>query len=141
MISALDASVILDVLTADSTFAEDSEAALRRASAEGQLVVCECTVSEIYPAFSAPQELDAFLQDWAVRFVPSTLESARLAGRHFAEFVRRGGRPGRIVADFLIGAHARVHADRLVARDRGYLRDYFHDLVVLDPARPPRRRA
>ena len=38
------------------------------------------------------------------------------------------------MADYLIGAHAQTHADRLIARDRGYLRDYFADLTVLDPS-------
>jgi predicted nucleic acid-binding protein len=39
----------------------------------------------------------------------------------------------RVIADFLIGAHARCLADRILARDRGYYRDYFKGLRLLVP--------
>jgi predicted nucleic acid-binding protein len=77
------------------------------------------------------------MADWQLDFIPSSRESATKAGEHFSDYLRRGGKGGRIVPDFLIGAHALVHADRLVARDRGYLRDYFSNLVVVDPTGPP----
>ena len=131
MISALDSSVILDVLVAGSPHADSSEALLRRALTEGKLVIGECVLAEIAPAFKDEATLAEFLADWQVEFVPSSRASAILAGRNFARYLSRGGRTGRIVADFLIGAHAVFHADRLLARDRGYLRDYFAELTVL----------
>ena len=130
MISALDSSVILDVLVC-SPHADTSEALLRQAMAEGKLVIGECVLAEIAPAFKDEKALAQFLADWQIEFVPSSCASAMLAGRNFARYLARGGRTGRIVADFLIGAHAMLHADRLLARDRGYLRDYFSRLTIL----------
>jgi predicted nucleic acid-binding protein len=132
MISALDSSIILDVLIANPRFFESSEALLRRATAEGKLVVGECVLAEIAPAFDDENALREFLADWQIEFVPSSIESATLAGGNFAKYLLRGSRTGRIVVDFLIGAHAVFHADRLLARDRGFLRDYFSELTVLD---------
>ena len=71
------------------------------------------------------------LQALAIEFVPSTQASAVLAGDHFARYLERGGTAGRLLPDFLIGAQAQIHADRLLARDRGYSRDYFSELAVI----------
>jgi predicted nucleic acid-binding protein len=55
--------------------------------------------------------------------------------------IRKGTQQGKlivcecVIADFLIGAHALVHADRLFARDPGHFRDYFKALSILDPSR------
>jgi predicted nucleic acid-binding protein len=131
MISALDSSVILDVLTNHSHFSEKSEALLRRAMAEGKLVICECVLAEIAPAFKDEKSLREFLADWQIEYIPSSLDCVISAGVNFARYLTRGGRIGPIVADFLIGAHALYHADRLIARDRGFFRDYFARLTVL----------
>jgi len=134
MISAIDSSVILDVITENPEFVDVSERVLRKASAEGKLVICETVLAEICPAFEKRDLITDFLADWQLEFTPSSAESAILAGTLFTTYLSRGGKRGRIVADFLIGAHATLHADRLVARDRGYLRDYFDRLTVLDPS-------
>ena len=55
--------------------------------------------------------------------------------------LRGGARRDRIVADFLIGAHARLQADRLLTRDRGFFRDSFDGLEVIDPSASPATRA
>jgi len=133
MISAVDSSVILDVLVDNPAHGGASLGMLRKASAEGQLIVCECVLAEIRPAFESAESLSEFLADWQLDFVPSSKESAIKAGENFSRHLERGGKGGRVVPDFLIAAHAVLHAERLIARDRGYLRDYFRDLVVLDP--------
>ncbi len=133
MRTAIDSSVLLDVITDDPTFADVSEAALRRAAREGALTVCECVLAEIRPALP-DDDAEEFLGDWQIEFVPSTRDSALMAGRMFGNYLRR--RPhvsGRVIPDFLIGAHAFLTADRLLARDRGYLRDYFKKLKLLTP--------
>ena len=134
MISGVDSSVILDVLADNPEFAEGSERALRQASREGQLVICECVLAEVYPALGSQSACEGFLADWQLDYVPSSRDAAVLAGRTFAQYLTRGGVRGRIVADFLIAAHAQVQGDRLIARDRGFLRDYFRGLTVVDPS-------
>jgi len=133
MVTAVDTSVLLDVVTDDAQWANPSEAALRQASSEGSLVICECVLAEITPALGA-ETVAEFLDDWNIRFIPSSRASALLAGKLFATHLTRGGKGGRVVPDFLIGAHAQLHAERLLARDRGYLRDYFKKLTVWSPA-------
>ncbi len=132
MITAVDTSVLLDILCDDPVHVESSGSALRKAMAEGRLIACECVVAELRPALTE-SDLRDFLADWGIEFVPSTLETALLAGAHFDAYLKRNKRGLRIIPDFLIGAHARLLADRLLARDRGYLRDYFKPLKLMEP--------
>ena len=132
MRTAVDSSVLLDVLTDDPAFAGKSEAALRQAMAEGVLLVCETVVAEILPVLG-DEALTAFFDDWGIRFGAGDLTSAHLAGSHFARYLERTKKKQVMVPDFLIGAHAQIHSDRLLARDRGYLRDYFTKLKVWIP--------
>ncbi len=135
MKTALDSSVILDVLTGDEVWADASGLILKEAQALGPLVVGECVLAEIAPAFSG-QKLDDFLREWQIVFLPSTLGSAKLAGEMFRKYLERGGKAKRVLPDFLIGAHALNHTGRLLARDRGYYRDYFAELTVREPNLP-----
>ena len=132
MVTAVDTSVLLDVLLNDPQHAPASIAALRQASTEGQLVLCETTLAEIVPVLPS-SDLPQFLADWRLVFIPSTHEAAVLAGEMFRTYLSRGGKRGRVVPDFLIAAHAQHFAGRLLARDRGYYRDYFRQLTVWEP--------
>ena len=133
MVTAVDSSVLLDVLLNDPRHAPRSISALRQAATEGSLVICETTLAEIVPTLPAT-DLPQFLSDWSLAFVSSSQASATLAGEMFRAYLDRGGKRGRVVPDFLIAAHAQNHATRLLARDRGYYRDYFQKLNLWDPS-------
>ena len=130
MVSAVDSSVLLDVLCADPKHADSSAGLLRKAWREGRVIVSECVLAEVRPALGKA-DLLSWMKDWRLELAPGNMEVALLAGEMFSRYLERGGKSGRIVPDFLIGAHARLLADRLLARDRGFWRDYFNDLPVL----------
>jgi predicted nucleic acid-binding protein len=132
--TAVDTSVVLDVLGADVRFGERSRTALRAAYDTGALVACEVTWAEIRAHFPSDETFESALVLLGLRFDPVGRVAAALAGRLWRE--RRGGlRRGRerVVADFLIGAHARVQAEALLTRDRGFYRRYFRGLRVIEP--------
>lgn len=134
MITAVDSSVILDVLTDSGDFTRSSEEALKTADNDGKLIICDCVLAEIYPSLNDDILFRDFLSDWKLEYIPSSKESALLAGKYFTLYLSRGGPKKQIISDFLIGAHALSHADRLLARDRGYLREYFTGLQVWAPS-------
>jgi hypothetical protein len=133
MTTAVDTSVLLDVLTDDSRYASSSETALAEARASGRLVVCESVIAELRPALESDGQLEAFLNDMGIEFLSASLESASLAGSIYASYLKNRGTSRRVLPDFLIAAHAQLNADRLLARDRGYYREYFKNLNLMDP--------
>ena len=68
MRTALDSSVILDVLTNDKKWADASQQALTEAISMGSLVIGECVLAEITPALDSG-DLSTFLEtsdEWIV---------------------------------------------------------------------------
>jgi predicted nucleic acid-binding protein len=154
MITAADTNILLDVLIPDAPHGDESERALTEAVRAGAVVISEPVYAEIAAHFSDRAHLDRFLADSGIRLERSDAEALYRAGRAWSDYLRRRPAPlvcpqcsaaqqvrcGRcraslqprqhVVADFVIGAHALVHSDRLLTRDRGYYATYFPDLKL-----------
>ena len=135
MITAADTNVLLDVLGADPTYGAPSAEALRLCLKEGQLVACDVVWAETASFFDSQAAARDALANLGLEFSPLTHEAARAAAAAWRAHRAKGGKRGRVAADFLIGAHARLCTDRLLARDRGFYRTYFSGLKVLKPSR------
>lgn len=134
MITAVDTSVLLDIFGADPVFGPRSSRALRSCLAEGQLVACDVVWTETASVFPVPASAREAFERLAVEFSPIGRDAAMEAATAWKTYRARGGRRERVAADFLIGAHAKLQAERLLTRDRGFYRSYFAGLAVVDPA-------
>jgi predicted nucleic acid-binding protein len=134
MITAVDTNVLVDIFRDDPQHVMGSSAALRRVLKEGSVVVSAVVYAELAALFPAEAQLQEQLADLGIDFVPMNAASAALAGHLWKRYRARGGQRRRVMADFLVGAHAQAQCDRLLSRDRGFYRDYFESLVLIDPA-------
>ncbi|MGH2865793.1 MAG: type II toxin-antitoxin system VapC family toxin [Solirubrobacteraceae bacterium] len=135
MITAVDTSVLLDVFGADREFGTRSAEALRVCISEGSIIACEIVWAETGASFSEPATAEAALARLRVDFSPLDTSTALATAQAWRAYRHLGGTRERVIADFLIGAHALANADRLLTRDRGFYRRYFKGLRVLDPSR------
>ncbi len=137
MITAVDTSVLLDLLLKDPSFGERAEEALRKASKEGALIVCEIVYADLAGLFPSQGALGAFLRETGIQLKSSNPEMLWKAGELWRRFCldrpRHSAIARRILADFLIGAHAMLQAEQLLTRDKDFYHSVFAGLRITSP--------
>jgi predicted nucleic acid-binding protein len=134
VITALDTCILLDVFFDDPRFGQASAAALRQCLREGALQVCPVVWAEVRAAFEDEAAFRQTLSTLGAGYAEFSAETASLGGEIWQAYRRAGGKRERIMADFLIGAHAARQCDRLLSRDAGFFRSHFAGLTVVAPA-------
>ena len=130
MITFVDTNVLLDVFLPDPEWGSKSKENLEIAFNQGALIVNEIIYAELSPQFPDKQMLDDALRQLSIRIVSLDLEVAYHAGKKWQQYRKTGGKRNRVLADFLIGAHAAMRSEKLLTRDRGFYKAYFKELDI-----------
>jgi hypothetical protein len=129
----VDSSALLDILTADSVWAEWSIRELEKAWADGTVFIDSIVYSEISIRFSRIEDLEAAVAESGLVWSEVPREALFLAGKAFMSYRKAGGVKTSPLPDFFIGAHAAVSDLVLITRDPERVRTHFPKLRVVSP--------
>jgi predicted nucleic acid-binding protein len=129
--TAIDSSVIIAIIRREPT-GDGWMNRLIRARESGGLLACEAVWAETRQLYSSREAHAQAMNEFGLQFSPMLATAAALAGEIQKAYRQAGGKRDRLLADFLVGAHALVQADQLATCDSGFLRPYFRQLKILE---------
>lgn len=133
MITAVDTNILLDIFLNDQRYCRVSSDILRKCLQEGVVIACDIVWAETAAAFDSEKKFVEIMSLLSLKFSPMEEKSSFLAGQIWKEYRKSGTTKKNFVTDFIVGAHAKMQADRLLTRDRGFYRGYFKGLQIIDP--------
>ena len=137
MRTAVDSSVLFDVLLPDPDFGSASAQLLRESIDTGVMVACDVVWAEVRASFAGDVLFLDAMDKLGVQFDAISGKSAQTAGALWRQYrSRKDSKRDHLIPDFLVGSHALHQSDVLLCRDRGFYRRYFSKLRILDPSIP-----
>ena len=137
MMTAVDTNVLSAIWTKEVNAAELA-VKLAEARRQGLVLICGAVFAETLASPSLTEDrIRAFLQDTGIQVDAAMNEGIWCeTGRRYARYVNRKRKssadaPKRLLADFIIGAHALTQADRLMTLDKGRYKTDFPELVLM----------
>ncbi|SRR5258708_5852140 len=137
MTTAIDTNVIIALWDADPALSQAAETALESAFHRGRLVVAAPVFAELIAAPGRTETfVSSFLSENGISIDWDLGETVwRSAGRAFQSYAERRRKQRdtgtrRLLADFLIGAHAHIRGCRLLSLDERLYRAAFPMLKV-----------
>jgi len=132
--TSVDSNVILAALAQREEHHALAVQLLRAAGAEGPLFISPVVYAELMASkrHAAMEDFLAMAQISVVWTMP--IEVWELAGRSLGDYARQwrsGSLPRRLIADFLIAAHAAHHGLRVLTFDRTVYDAMFPHLLVV----------
>jgi predicted nucleic acid-binding protein len=133
MRTAVDSSVLLDVFVGAGPYVGPAQKGLQEAIAKGSLIVGEVVRAEVRTHFLTEAKFLRAMETLGITYLASSAEVASEAGRAWIRYRKGGGKRQHLIPDFLVAAHALIHADVLLTRGRGFSKSYFKKQKIWDP--------
>jgi predicted nucleic acid-binding protein len=137
MTTAVDTNVIVSLWDEDVNLSSAAQSALDAALERGGLVISAPVFTELVACPGRSEDfLESFFNDTGIAVDWNLAESTwRAAGRAFQAYAARkrhaASAPRRILADFVIGAHALEGGHQLLTLDDRLYRAAFPKLIVV----------